>query len=171
MPSCCMGSCCHRRKESKAMKQKRRHRSGCSKCLIANEHPSQSKSVSLLPPPHSTTRYKATARGTGAGKGRKHFIWGIGGQQSLTPNTDPQTARQRGGRKGGPGAAVSPYLREVMAPHGSAPTAALPPHPAGGSPASGETPPSDIPLATPPLLATPFSHARTLIAPPFDHAP
>lgn len=59
------------------------------------------------------------------------------GRQSLNPGTDPQTGRQREGAGGGKrraGGSRSPYLREVMAPHGSAPTAALPPHPAGGEP-------------------------------------
>lgn len=90
------------------------------------------------------------------------------GRQSLNPGTDPQTGRQRegaGGESGGPGAAAAltcgrSWLR--TAPH------RLPRcHRTrrAGSPASGETPPSDIALSPPP-----FSHAHNDHA-LRDHAP
>lgn len=76
------------------------------------------------------------------------------GRQSLNPGTDPQTGRQRegaGGESGGPGAAAAltcgrSWLR--TAPH------RLPRcHRTrrAGSPASGETPPSDTALSPPPF--------------------
>lgn len=175
MPSCYTGSCCRRRKGSEAAKQKRRPaplrmlREPHCKLPPRKAAPKQvGKFAPTIPQlqPRSTAHCKATARGTGAGEGRIRFI--RGGKASTPAPTPKPAGNERGrggGESGGPGAAAAltcgrSWLR--TAPH------RLPRcHRTrrAGSPASGETPPSDIALSPPP-----FSHAHNDHA-LRDHAP
>lgn len=165
MPSCYTGSCCHRRKESKAMKQIRQHRSGCSKCLIANSHPPSeqvSKFAPTVPQNHELQGNGTRDRGK---KREKTLRMGHRGSKASLPTPTPKPPGNEGGEKEGRGqpsalTCGTSWLR--TAPH------RLPRcHRTrrAGSPASGETPPSDIALATPPFNSAPFSHAPALTTP------